>query len=77
MPRIHSFGHFNAYIYADDHNPPHFHVVGKGWSAMVDIRNLQLVAGRMPARNWPTVIRWATGNRALLLSKWNELNERD
>lgn len=76
MPRIHEVGGAVIRIYADDHNPPHFHVLGPGFSYVVDINRLIIVRGEAPKAHVSKVIEWAAGNQALLLAKWEEFNER-
>ena len=37
MPEISRFYGILIYMYVDDHNPPHFHVIYEGEEAMIDI----------------------------------------
>jgi Domain of unknown function (DUF4160) len=38
----------NLCIFADDHDPPHFHVLGQGWSGVIDLGTLTLRKGTIP-----------------------------
>ena len=77
MPTVHRFAACKVQIYADDHVPPHFHLVGRGWRCAIDLANLTIMAGKAPKREFDQAIGWADANRKLLLAKWSELNERD
>ena len=57
-----------------DHNPPHFHVLGRNGSAQITIEELEVIAlnGRIDLRD---ALEWAAVNQAELRRKWNELSE--
>jgi hypothetical protein len=46
MPRIARLANVSIYIRADDHAPPHFHVVGPDTDVQVAIETLQVIRGR-------------------------------
>ncbi len=77
MPTVHRFGSCKVAIYADDHFPPHFHLVGKGWRCSIEIASLALMHGQAPKRELDEALTWARKNRELLTAKWSEYNERD
>jgi hypothetical protein len=60
-------------MYFADHNPPHFHVLGRDGAAQVAIETLEVIAmsGRVDLRE---ALEWAAENKALLQTKWNELS---
>ena len=64
-------------MYADDHRPPHFHIVGPDFQVLVEIGDLAIIAGAARRRDIMAAMGWAEQNRALLMAKWTELNERD
>jgi hypothetical protein len=66
-------------MYAGDHAPPHFHIRGRGWSAVVDLASLLLTKGRGPKVAIEEAMAWARtpGNLALLWAEWRRLNERE
>ncbi len=70
MPRIHDFGSFSIHIYFEDHNPPHFHVVGPDFHAGVTIEDPSIIGGDLPHGVLRRVRRWALANRALLDRFW-------
>jgi hypothetical protein len=77
MARIQRLANVTIYVYADDHAPPHFHVLGPNSNAKIEIATLSVMRGRCQARDLADVIGWAVTNQALLRAKWSELNERD
>jgi Domain of unknown function (DUF4160) len=63
-------------MYADDHRPPHFHIVAPDFQVLVRISDLTVIAGDAAPRPDPEVIAWARARRESLALKWAELNER-
>ncbi|WP_425351471.1 DUF4160 domain-containing protein [Methylocystis bryophila] len=43
-------------MYADDHRPPHFHIVAPDFQVLVRISDLAVIAGRPKPGRWPR--RW-------------------
>jgi hypothetical protein len=54
-----------------DHNPPHFHVLGREGAAQVRIDTLEVLqmSGKLDLRE---ALDWASENRGLLEAKWTE-----
>ena len=67
------FSNTEIAMYFADHNPPHFHVLGRDGAAQVSIEELDVIAmsGRVDLSE---ALRWAAENKALLREKWNELS---
>ena len=63
-------------MYADDHNPPHFHVVGADVQVIVGIADLVVMAGDARRGQLDEALAWAREHRAELMLSWNELNRR-
>jgi hypothetical protein len=59
---------------ADDHLPPHFHVEGRGFRAIVEIDTMVVRAGN--ARRASEALKWAHDNMAFLRAEWLRLNRR-
>lgn len=74
MPTIRRFANCKIAIYADDHNPPHFHIEGRGFRAIVEIETLTVRAGHTRAA--AEAMAWASLNRVLLRMEWLRLNRR-
>ena len=45
MPALQRFGTVSLRMYADDHRPPHFHLVGADFQVLVRISDLAVIAG--------------------------------
>lgn len=76
MPVIKRFGAVSLRLYADDHHPPHFHIVGPEFQLLVRLSDLTTLAGEAHASDIVEVLAWARENQSLLARKWAELNER-
>jgi Domain of unknown function (DUF4160) len=71
MPRLIRFSASEIAMFFADHNPPHFHVLGRDGAAAVRIDTLEVIAssGRIDLAE---ALAWAADNRALLVAKWAE-----
>ncbi|MGQ0661608.1 DUF4160 domain-containing protein [Sphingosinicella sp.] len=71
MPRLQRFSSTEIAMFFADHNPPHFHVLGKEGAAQVRIDTLEVMAssGRIDLKE---ALAWAAENRAFLEEKWAE-----
>lgn len=76
MPTIVKLGNLKIQIFADDHNPPHFHVVTPDYEALIRLSDLSVMAGSIDRRSLQVALEWAQGekNRDLLNHEWNRLN---
>lgn len=67
-------------MYADDHNPPHFHLIGPGWRASYVVKGRKRLKGKVPAnaaKAAKQALSWAAMHEMELLARWAELNERE
>ena len=73
MPRLQRFSSSEIAMFFADHNPPHFHVLGKEGAAQVRIDTLEVMAssGRIDLAE---ALEWAASRRAFLEAKWAELS---
>ncbi len=73
MRRLKRFANCEIAMFFADHDPPHFHVLGKEGAAQIEIGTLRVLAlsGRLDLRE---ALDWAGKNEALLRSKWTELS---
>lgn len=62
------------YIYARDHNPPHFHVFIAEHEELIKIEGLSTYSGGVPLKYRKKVIKWALKNIDFLSREWNKLN---
>lgn len=77
MPTYASFDGFRVELRSRDHAPPHFHVVGADFHALVGIRDLRIMRGTITRRALAEVVAWASGRTDELMAEWRRLNERD
>ncbi|MFZ4525742.1 MAG: DUF4160 domain-containing protein [Chlorobium sp.] len=70
MPEISRFLGIIISMYFDEHNPPHFHVQYNDYRASMDIRNLNITVGSLPAKVRGLVEEWAELHRDELLLMW-------
>ena len=72
MPTIGQIGAFNVMIFRNDHDPPHFHVVGAEFSAKFAIANLELLSskGRIRRRDIRDVRAWGRKHQTALYLNW-------
>ena len=77
MPCVHRIEGVKICIYADDENPPHFHVRSGDSNAKIRIGTLQIMRGEITRSDYAKVVDWAARNQELLDATWREYNERD
>jgi hypothetical protein len=76
MGKLHQFGKVFVRVYANDHLPPHFHVVTPDTEALVEIASLALLRGALPPRVEREALAWAANNARLIAAEWNRINPR-
>lgn len=76
MPVLQRFGAVSIRMYADDHRPPHFHIVAPDFQALVRLSDLAVIAGEARAGDLAEALHWARAHRKTLALKWAQLNER-
>jgi hypothetical protein len=74
MATLHRFPGCKISIYPDDHMPPHFHIEGRGFRAVVEIETMIVRAGDV--RRAGEAMIWARANVAWLEAEWLRLNQR-
>ena len=71
MPEISRFFGIVIKMHLKDHAPPHFHVRYGSFSCAINIRTLEVIAGRVPRRALALTLEWAAENREALMEDWN------
>jgi hypothetical protein len=74
MPRIKIIDSIKIYIYAKDHNPPHFHAIHAEYEELIEIKSLKTYSGKLPKTQRKKVINWASKSLDYLMRKWKEFN---
>ena len=70
MPEVCRFYGIVIRMYALEHPPPHFHAVYGEYEALVEIEDLGIVRGALPARARRLVMEWASLHRPELREAW-------
>jgi Domain of unknown function (DUF4160) len=70
MPEISRFLGMIIAMYYKDHNPPHFHVRYNEYKAIISIKDLALLEGRLPPKVLGLVIEWASLHQDELIEDW-------
>lgn len=73
MPEISRFFGIVIQMYPRDHLPPHFHAVYTGTDAVIGIRPVALLNGRLSPRVLALIVEWAQQHQAELLANWDRL----
>jgi hypothetical protein len=60
-------------LFAEDHNPPHVHVIGRYFQAKVRIHDAAVFVGTIPSRHRREALAWIADNRDELMAKWDDL----
>ena len=75
MPRISSFYGIVIWMYWNDHNPPHFHATYGDYEVLINISDLSIYAGYLPARAYGLLMEWAILNKEQLLENWELMRQ--
>jgi hypothetical protein len=73
MPEISRFLGIVIQMYPRDHLPPHFHALYVGADAIVGIRPVAVLQGRLSPRVTALIVEWAQLHQAELLANWDRL----
>lgn len=76
MPEISKFYGLVIYMYINDHNPPHFHVIYGEYEASINIED-GLVNGTLPRRALKMVFEWLDLHKDELMENWKRLSNYD
>ena len=74
--KLHQFGKVIIRVYANDHLPPHFHVLSPDAEALIEISSLRIMAGSLPAQVERQALTWARANESAIGAEWNRTNPR-
>jgi hypothetical protein len=77
MPEISRFYGIIIRMFYNDHNPPHFHVIYQVDEAIIDIKTLEILEGRLPNRAKSLAIEWAIEHRNELLNNWQKARSHE
>ena len=78
MPTIHRQQGWKVQIFANDHAPPHVHLVSAGHKLVVEIASGAVLRGAdASVRALEEGRSWVRANSSLLLEEWKRIVERD
>ena len=70
MPELCRFYGISIRLNFRDHNPPHFHVFYGEHEAVIEIKSIRVVQGRLPPRASRLVEEWASLHQDDLMAAW-------
>lgn len=70
MPEICRFLGIVIFMYNSEHNPPHLHVRYNEYAAVLNLKTLNVMDGKLPARVRGLVEEWAELHQDELLAMW-------
>lgn len=72
MPEISRFYGIIVRMFYNDHAPPHFHAIYGDDEALIDIKTLEYIEGKLPKRARTLVSEWAFEHPAELIANWEK-----
>lgn len=70
MPTISMFYGIIIQMFWQDHAPPHFHALYGEYEAIINVKTLEIIDGKMPRRALSLILEWASEHRDELLEDW-------
>ena len=71
MPTISQFFGIVIQMFWREHAPPHFHALYAEHEALIEIRTLDVIGGKLPRRAMALVLEWAALHRVELMEDWD------
>ncbi len=71
MPTISQFFGIVIQMFWNDHAPPHFYCQYGDHEAIINIKTLEVIEGKLPRRAMNLVLDWAELHQAELIEDWN------
>ena len=57
-------------MYYEDHNPPHFHAEYNGYKVLIDINDIYVIKGYLPAKQLKLILAWCVIHQDELMQNW-------
>ncbi len=70
MPEISRFLGIIIFMYFDEHDPPHLHVKYNEYRASMSLKEMNIIAGSLPAKVRGIVQEWMELHQKELLQMW-------
>ncbi len=71
--KIYEINGIKIRIYDNDHFPAHFHVIGLGIRFKVEIKTMEIIAGK-DNRQADKIMQWAKDNQQMLQDEWEKIH---
>ncbi|MBK5274189.1 MAG: DUF4160 domain-containing protein [Desulfuromonadales bacterium] len=68
------FSNFRITLREKDHNPPHVHLMGPDFEAVISLETLDIMDGSAPAKVLRHALKWIADNREELILQWRMLH---
>lgn len=75
MPTVFRIGSLKIQVFADNHYPPHFHIVGSEFEVLVSLSDLSILRGERYRRHIGEALELAAQNLEILRQEWSRLND--
>ena len=76
MPTVAVVDGAKIQFFAQEHPPPHFHVVFAEHRAQSEIRTLRVLKGSLPPAKLAAVLAWAEPRQETLMRTWQTVVEK-
>ncbi|MGC2775040.1 MAG: DUF4160 domain-containing protein [Bradyrhizobium sp.] len=76
MGKLHTIGKTIITVYANDHLPPHFHILHPDFEALIVIETFATYAGSLKGTAGRDAMSWAVENIQAVKTEWNRVNPR-
>lgn len=70
MPTISMFRGIKVFINWNDHLPPHFHAKYGSEEVIVNIKDIEVIDGKIPSKQLKMLLGWAAFHQEELLENW-------
>ncbi|TRO78924.1 DUF4160 domain-containing protein [Trichloromonas acetexigens] len=74
MTTKYRFSNFRITLRAKDHNPPHVHLMGPDFEAVISLMTLAVMDGSAPTKVLRHALKWIADNREELMEQWHALH---
>jgi hypothetical protein len=74
MTTKYRFANFRITLRERDHNPPHVHLMGPDFEAVICLGTLDVLDGAAPAKVLRHALRWLDENKEELIRQWHTLH---
>ncbi|TMU83435.1 DUF4160 domain-containing protein [Bacillus sp. BHET2] len=73
MPTISKFGGISIYLYYNDHDPPHFHVIYSGFMTRIEIMTGEYIRSDapLPPSKEKDVMKWLDIHKDDMINAWD------